>query len=308
MKWFQSTCILALACFCVAPVRAEKDDRLAYADSLFQEGVRAMKADDCTTAIPKFLSSYRLDPAASSLVNLATCYGKLGRTASAWRSYRSAAELAAREGDEELKEQALRGAALLDPLVTKLKLVTLGRSNALNITLNGEPISLEKDAPIPLDPGESVIEAFGPEQERWRRTVTANEPGALIVIDVPELAPAPPEQHSNTRRTAALIVSGVGVAGILSGMILGVSARSAYNDSKTNCDANGCNALGHELRDRALERADGATIAVGLGSIAVATGAVLWLTAPQAKGAAIWLAPVVSAQTSTVGLSLRGKL
>ena len=49
------------------------------ADLHFQRAVELMKADNCTEAVPEFLSSQKLDPSAATLVNLATCHARLGR-------------------------------------------------------------------------------------------------------------------------------------------------------------------------------------------------------------------------------------
>jgi len=286
--------------------RADSDDRSAYSDYLFQEGIALMKNNDCAAAVPKFLSSYRLDPAAASLVNVATCYSKSGRTGSAFRTYQKAATLADAEHDAALKAQVLAALAALEPILTKLRLVTTSKAPQLSLTLNGEPISSEGGAPIPLDPGENVIEAFAPGHESWQRTVSAREPGMLLVVDVPELARVKAaDDHAHWRATA-IIVGGVGVAGLATGLAFGLSAKSAYDDSKSQCDASYCNAHGHDQRETALDRATVSTVAVGLGALATAAGVALWFAFPAPSAQAVRIMPVV--QAHAVGLGIEGSL
>lgn len=291
--------------------RAESDDRQVYADYLFKEGVRLMKLNDCTDAIPKLLSSYRLDPASATLINVGTCYAKMGRTASAWRAYRKAAGLADAEKDPALRTQALEAISVLDPTLTKLKLVTLGKTRPLSLTLNGEPLAAEDGmpgVPIPLDPGENVIEAFAPGHEPWRRTVSAREPGTLIVIDVPELARAQSADNNARWRTTGIVVGGIGIASIATGLAFGLSAKQAYDDSAADCDDEYCNPRGHTLRARALDRAAVSTVAVSLGALATAAGVAIWFAAPASGQQAMRIVPTVSTQSLGLGLSLQGRL
>src|SRR5688572_3120545 len=65
------------------------------ADGLFDQGRKLMGDGNYALAAQKLEESHRLEPAPGTLLNLAECYVKLGRTASAWSTYRTAAALAA---------------------------------------------------------------------------------------------------------------------------------------------------------------------------------------------------------------------
>ena len=70
----------------VAPARAQaptSTDKVA-AEALFEEGRRLVAAGSFVDACPKFADSQRLDPSPGTLLNLASCYEKLGRSATAW--------------------------------------------------------------------------------------------------------------------------------------------------------------------------------------------------------------------------------
>src|SRR5271156_1769624 len=72
---------------------ASATDKVA-AEALFEEGRRLVAAGSFADACPKFADSERLDPSGGALLNLASCYEKLGRSATAWVTYREAASAA----------------------------------------------------------------------------------------------------------------------------------------------------------------------------------------------------------------------
>ncbi len=305
----------ALACagalLASAPVRAQTEDSTAVsaqgegatqADQHFRRAVELMKADNCTEAVPEFLTSHKLDPSAATLVNLATCHARLGRSATAWKTYQQAAELAATEKNEPLRERALQAMSIIGPTLTKLQIIS-NSSARLSIRVNGEELEAYNGLPIPLDPGESVVEAAAPGREPWRKSVNADDLGATIVIEVPDLRPIPPpappplpprplehaHEHAVERpldlRLPAAVLTGAGAASVLVGAIFGISAKNNYDDSSSYCRANRCTQPGIDLRDRASDKAVVSTATVGLGLVAVATGVVLWLTAPPSPPA-----------------------
>jgi tetratricopeptide (TPR) repeat protein len=290
-------------------LKAQSADRSVYAEYLFQEGVRLMREDHCSQAISKFQSSYRLDPTASSLMNLGTCYARLGRTATAWRTYRKAAAAADDEKDEELKEQAFKAITLLTPTLTNLRIVTPPGSAQLSLTLNGERLTAEEETSIPLDPGENIIEATAPGRTPWRRRVSSSDLGATIVIEVPELPPGPGKQEPSPNwRAAALVTGGVGVSAIVAGLLFGASAQSAYRDSQANCAASYCNHEGHLLRSQAIERANIATYTVGLGALAAGAGVILWFVAPSRTSSGVGISPWLSPSANAIGATASGRL
>jgi hypothetical protein len=270
---------LAAALSTVSLDARAQDDRVAYADRLFSHGVELMKNDDCRAAVPEFVESQRLDPSAATLANLATCHARLGRRATAWKTYREAAALAAAEGNQTLRGQALSAMSRLSPTLTKLRIVPPSDTQALSLRLNGEPLEAYDGVPIPLDSGESVIEAFAPGREPWRRTVNANEVGATLVIEVPELRPAEKPRDHVDLRPHAVIVGGVGVAMIVVGTVLGLSAKRSDDQASLFCRAGRCTSEGVSLREEAGSKATAATYVTGLGLVATGTGVALWFAA-----------------------------
>jgi hypothetical protein len=287
------------------PSRAE-DDRAAYAERLFQRGVELMKNDDCPDAIPHFLNSQELDPSAAALMNLATCYARLGRNGTAWKTYRRAAAAAATEHNAELRDQAFKGMSTLSPSLTKLRLVPASADAGVSLRVNGEPVTNYDGMPIPLDPGENIIEALAPGREPWRRSVTATDSGATIVIEVPELRSQEKTERGTGLRAPALIVGGAGIASLVAGSILGLSAKSTYDDSTAHCVRNHCTTRGIELRDSASDKATASTIAFALGGLATAAGVTLWFwpASSSSREQAEREAPIVKVRSQGLGLAI----
>ena len=75
------------------------------ADVLFDQGRKLYTAGKYEEAAEKFRESQRLDPAPGTLLNLAECYVKLGKTASGWSTFREAAALAATR-QQQLENEA----------------------------------------------------------------------------------------------------------------------------------------------------------------------------------------------------------
>src|SRR5262249_43356511 len=92
MTWMRPY-FLALALLVAAPLARAQSNKVA-AEALFEEGRRLMSEGKVADACPKFADSQSLDPSPGTLLNLASCYEKMGMTATAWATYREAASLA----------------------------------------------------------------------------------------------------------------------------------------------------------------------------------------------------------------------
>jgi hypothetical protein len=198
--------------------------------------------------------------------------------------------------------------SMLSPSLTKLRIVTTNPDETLALRVNGESIGDYDGVPIPLDPGESIVEAAAPGREPWRRSVTAGELGATLVIEVPELRPVRPAETPNNLRTPAVVIGGIGLAALVVGSIVAVNAISNNNQSELYCRAGHCTAQGVRLRERAATQAAVATYAIGLGTGVTAAGVVLWFMSPPAPRAVGELPPWEQPIDRAFGVSVRGEL
>jgi len=283
------------------------------AESLFAEGKKQLNQKRYAEACKSFSDSQRLDPGLGTLLNLAVCYEKLGKLASAWTIYREAAAVA-RDAKQPAREQiARKGADALEPRLAKLTIVPPpGDLPAQMVILrDGEivPQSLWGVAAA-VDPGTHQLEATAPGREKWSAQVSTNG-SQSSTITVPALKPAassapagakvattteastrgfvpPPSDGPPTARSTQKIVGGVAVgAGVVVtaiGAYFGGKALSTYRGAE--CDAaNKCTQNGLNDQDRGISHGTTATIAVTGGVVAIAAGVVLWLTAPSPQTA-----------------------
>ena len=105
-------CCIALGT--LAPsARAQGDaNSRALAVQLFDEAEALFSAGQTAQACPKYAESYRLDPQLGVLIYLAECFEKDGKLASAWGSFREAAEVAQKRGDTRGAHATERARAL----------------------------------------------------------------------------------------------------------------------------------------------------------------------------------------------------
>src|SRR5262245_53754045 len=172
------------------PSAAEK----ATAESLFQQGTDLVAEKRFAAACEKFEGSQQLDPALGTMLRLADCYDRVGRSASAWALFREAASVARTRGEADRERIAVERAGDLEKRLTKIEL-KVDRKNApagLEIQLNGVNVPRATwDAPLPVDPGKQRLVASAPDRASWSATVEVPEAPGVRSIDVPALAPKP---------------------------------------------------------------------------------------------------------------------
>jgi tetratricopeptide (TPR) repeat protein len=274
---FTLACALGQSLPAAAQPRAE--DRVA-AESLFAEGRQLLSTGDYAAACTKLEASRRLEPALGTSLNLADCYEKLGRTASAWAEFKSAAAEAQKSGDALRKAAALDRANALEPRLCRLR-VTL-EDPGVAVLQNNEPLSPAViGSAIPVDPGVHRFEANAPGKIAWSQSFEVREPGALVEVHVPALveditiAPTPqpvseppPAMSSDSDHAAlAWTLGGVGVGALAAGAVFGALASSSWSKAKDSCVD-----YPYECSPQALDHADSARTQATLATVGFALG------------------------------------
>ena len=311
-------CSLSLALALPAPpASAQSATDSATAESLFNEALALLANKKPAEACPKLEASQRLDPGIGTLLYLADCYQQMGRTASAWGTFREAAYLA-KSAKDDREEVAVENARNLEPKLSYLTVqVTPPPGVTLEVKRDGQ---LMQDAlwntAIPVDPGPHTLEASASGKKPWSTTVNVGEgprqenvvvpaledaPVAVAVAPVPMSAPPPEPPHTaNTQKTVGWVLLGAGSAGLITGGVLALLARGDNDDAKAECRPDLirlCNPKGVELGNSAHTKATWAGISAGVGIAAVGAGVTLLLIAPPA-----------SSQASAMPLSLAARL
>ncbi len=320
-RWLElgSACVVL---FLAATAQASDAGDKAAAEALFQQGKSLMEQKQYAEACEKFRASQELDAGLGTLLHLADCYEKEGRTASAWATFEEAASVAASRGDTNRNDIAQGRASSLKPHLSYIVIRAAVQPPAgAVVTRDGRAVpSAVWGVPVPVDPGTTVIEVTAPgyQSAKVQVTVPARAP-APVEVTLPALTPAPPsetptepasssgtptasapttptapppapdlEQPGDSQKTIGLILGGVGVVALGVAAVFTVSGYSDYQESLDDCDPsneNVCGVQGKSLRDDARSSLDLATIIGGAGVAVLGTGVVLYVTAPASPAA-----------------------
>jgi len=180
--------LLLLLATCTAPAAAQQ----AEANLLFDEARAAMAQRDYAQAIGKLEQSQQLDPAVGTLLNLAECYVAVGRTASAWVTYREAASLASATKQRERERFAIRKAQELEPRLSHLEVLVRPEARPPGLVITRGTVSIPESlwgASIPVDPGSQHLEAKAPGHAIWTLDVKVGENADKVRVEVPALQP-----------------------------------------------------------------------------------------------------------------------
>lgn len=309
--------VATTAVMTTSPTLAQSDNRVA-AEALFREARQLLDAGQYSEACEKLASSQRLDPAVGTLVNLAHCYEKLGRTATAWETYREAIA-AAKQGGQLTREKAARRAAdQLEPALPHLTIAVSPQPDGAKLEIRRDGVLIVPELwgnALPVDPGEHAISAAAPGRQGWSSTIMLEQRTSKSITvppleQAPErppapspLEPAPAEAsgampHSlpvsptpaalpsgfvwNPQRTWATIAGLVGLAGVTVAIVEYLNYASDKNEANLLCPG-ACQADRYEQALPHLSDARSAqTVAIAgaaVGGAALVGSAVLWLTA-----------------------------
>lgn len=298
----------------------------AAAEALFREGRALMGQDNFDEACAKFSESQRLDASSGTLLNLADCYEKAGKIASAWAAFLEAARFSSRRGEDERAAEGKRRAGLLEPKLSYLTITLERRVDGLTITR--DDVQLKQGAlatKIPVDPGTHTIRARAPGYEDWEGTVVVGEAGDNQELSVPALTPVPEQATaedpvgeplsppkdvvSPADPTLGYVVGGLGLVSAAVGGVIGWSALSSYDEADKACPTHrDCLPAAMAAADSAETKAWIANVAVGVGIAGIAVGSYLIFSGgsePTEGSAAVEVVPTVSRHAA--GLQLGGR-
>jgi hypothetical protein len=305
-----------------------------------------MKEGKFKEACAAFSQSQKLDAQNGTLYNLAGCYMKVGKLATAWAAYH---ELAKSDSNLKRRADAARREKELEPRLSKLVIEADAELAGLAITLDGLDVTGLVNSPSPVDLGTYQIDATAtghpalhltakvvderktvkvklafaeapesgtghePVAEKPRRTIKPRqsvEPATHATRDdQPIDDPSPPRSR---RRTYAVVTIAGGVALVGTGLVFGRLASQKWDEAKAVCGGTTCTKLselarGNALADTARSRANLATGLVLGGGVALAIGTVLYLKAPARIDARTAIRVSPGSGTALAGLTLDGR-
>lgn len=312
--------VLATALLLTAPAAFGAPRDPAAAEALFNQARTLMEKRDFIGACAKFEESFRLDPAAGTLMNQADCEEKRGRIATAWGLWNGALDML--QGDDRLDYARERVAALVAQ-VPKLTLTFDGTlPPGTTIVRNNVPLSSAViGAPLPVDPGSQAVAVRAPGYKEWsmllavkpgeKRTIAIRlgQPVGPVATPVPTSAPVTPSAPAAnpsasplsvsipspadssggfSQRTLGFVVGGLGIASLGAGVVTAILAHGKGSDYEAACPNGSC------PNDAALEDANAAadagrtlnTVSIATfaaGAVATGAGLFLVITAPSGE-------------------------
>jgi hypothetical protein len=277
--------------------RVPSDDDRAAAEVLFKAGRALLEEEKYTDACAKFAESMRLDPALGTQLNLADCYEKMGRTASAWANWVEAATRARKAGQDNRVKIAEDRAAALEPNLSRMTINVPFELEGLEVRRDGVLVGKAQwGTAMPVDPGEREIVATAPGKKPWKKRVKVGEANDQVEVEIGKLqnapvAVAPPqkaEPEDGTAQLAGGIAAGsVGLVGLGLGIGFGVLAMNKNDDSLPHClpdNVNKCTSEGASLRSEAITFSHVSTTGFVVGGVGLVVGIVLIATAPGLGG------------------------
>ncbi len=312
-------------------VRAEgSSTEKAAAEALFREAMSLIEQNQIGPACDKFAASQAIDPTVGTMLRLADCYDRAGKTASAWAMFEQAASVSRAANQPERERIAAERGKELEARLSKVVIQLVGSApQGLEVRLNDSVIpNASIGTALPVDPGalnvEMSAEGYEPFAKRFEIAMgpssTTLELPLLEPLSKSEVAPAAAPATAApvaattepapgaSQRTLGYVAGGLGLAGVIASGVLGYRAYDLNESSLDQClneDANACNADGKTQRDDARRFGNFATVTGVAGGALLAASVVLFITAPlseptRAVSAQTWIAPYVSGREARV--------
>jgi len=271
-----------------------------------------MEAERFDEACPKLEESLRLDQGIGTQFNLAHCWEKQGRTASAWALFLDVAA-AARASNQEKRETAARErASALEPKLTRLRITLSDPPPDAKVSRDDQDVGRAAwGTAMPVDPGDHTVVVTAAGKQPWSQTVKVPANSKTFSVTVPALEdavvakPAPvdvpvePAMNQEPARdagggggskVAVFVVGGVGVAALATGTIFALQSRSHNKEALTMCHSTmegateeTCASDGERdehdalVADAKREQTIG-LVAFGVGGAALVTAVILYAT------------------------------
>ena len=324
---FLLACAIALGASLSAPpiarAQATMTEARESARALAERGLDLFEAKKYAEAIEHFRQAEERFHAPTHLLFTARAYDKLGRLLEAQTTYQSLVneQLANYAPDAFREAQATARAELvtLAPRIPRLEITLRGAAaDRARVTVDGKAVTLQRDKPFAVDPGEHTVAATAEGAAPASRTVTAAEGTSTRVELVGEAAAAaptgpagpPPDEpapaSAGGSKLPAAVAFGVGGVGVALGAVTGILSLGKVGELEDRCPTKVCSAADQELADSARTLGTVSTIGLIVGGVGVAAGVVLLVVEPAPAPHASAAGPRVVTRVGPGSLSLAG--
>jgi hypothetical protein len=279
------------------PVHADDAETSVLAAQLFKDGRADMQLEDWRAAEAKFAASHKLVPAMGTLLNLAVCQARLGKTASAYHAFTEVAREAEHSGRKDRLDLATAEMAKIKPLLADAIIHVQPDVQTLpnfTVTIDGSPLPAPLfETRVNLDPGNHVLLATAKGKKPWEYPLHI-APSEHTEASVPFLADKPYDPNEvkvslveadraakhRSARTAAFVLIGVGAASVATAIGLGIAAKVKMGQVHCGTTPDGfggflCPADQAQASQTANTEATVANVTFGAGLGLAAVGAVI---------------------------------
>ncbi len=292
----------------------------AAAEALFDRGLALLREGKLEEACSRLEQSQAIERGIGTMLYLAECYEKSGKTASAWALFREASSEAQAAGQSERALAGRQRAERLEPQLSRLTIDVpeAHRVRGLEVLRNGTDLNEGAwGVPVPVDPGEQHIEARAPGHLPFKQTVvvergpgawqlsipqlaaapvaavpappaeataSANAAGPREPANLPPTAASPPERGLSTQRLVGLIVGGTGAALAIVGAGFGIRAIRKKHEANCYGATKMCLTQGDEDANQAgIRAAKVSTVGLAVGGAMLVGGLITYFFAPEHK-------------------------
>jgi len=247
--------VIVTALVCVPPTvaHAQSDGDRATAMSLFQAGRELMKDGSFQEACPKFEAAQQLVPGVGTQFNLAECYVKIGRLASAWVNYVEVARATRAAGQQSRSTAAQQKADELKARLSTLKVEVMQPVPGIQVSIDGTPIPQGQwGTPVAKDPGRYTVDASaaGYATQSYAAAVGSEGQAAVVTItpmqkggssgagsagsDADPTGDSSGGDSSSSFELEALGIAGIAIAGL--GIVALIVGGSLYASASSDVD------------------------------------------------------------------------
>jgi len=194
-RWSVVSFVIALVVLATASPRAFAQSASVQAQSLFDEGRKLLQAGKLAEACAAFESSQKLDPAITTLLNLADCREQNHQLATAWGTFVDANRMARDKSNDKLAKVANNHAKKLEPRLSKLTISVPADHQVagLEVLRGSDPVNPASwNHALPIDGGTYTITARAPGRAPWSATRTIKVEADAQTVEIPKLADAKP--------------------------------------------------------------------------------------------------------------------
>jgi hypothetical protein len=283
--WSLVACVTCSVAFAAGYPRAlaqeaHTTDSREYAHTI-ELAVEQFRARDFNRARELFQAAHKLQPSARTLRSVGLSDFEAGRYALAITELEASLTDTRRPLDAQQRSEVQAVIAHARGFVGTLEVQLAPKEATLSV--DGLPVSGDS---LQLDTGEHVLRASAPgyvEAEQKVRVLPADVTKVAFALEPVASASYPvPTSTDSTQLTAAWIVGGIGIAGVIAGTVFGVRSILKHNESDRYCGQDGCMDLrGVRAMEDARSAGDISTVGFIAGGLALGVGTVLLLTAPS---------------------------